>query len=158
MVLPVKKQSKIILAVLGILLLTLAVLTILHLHTREQVPENALAIHVGDQVRYLEQDKLPLGPVQGTVINGKGEEKPVDAEGIALADVLREAGLDPEPVKAVTVRASDEFSAEIAGDELNEPGKVFLYRSKDGSFTLVVFGDANAKRHVKNVEAIDVFA
>ena len=153
-----KKQSKIILAVLSILLLTLAVLTILHLHTREQVPENALAIHVGDQVRYLEQDKLSLGPVQGTVINGKGEEKPVDAEGIALADVLREAGLDPEPVKAVTARASDEFSAEIAGGELNEPGKVFLYRSKDGSFTLVVFGDANAKRHVKNVEAIDVFA
>ena len=64
----------------------------------------------------------------------------------------------PDTVKAVTVRASDEFSAEIAGDELNEMGKVFLYRSKDGSFTLVVFGDANAKRHVKNVEAIDVFA
>ena len=69
-----KKQSEIILAVLGILLLTLAVLTIFHFYTREQVPENALAIHVGDQVRYPELDKLPLGPVQGTVINGKGEE------------------------------------------------------------------------------------
>lgn len=125
-----KKQSKFILAVLGILLLALAVLTILHLNTKEKVPENALAIHAGDQVRYLELDKLPLGPVQGTVINGKGEEKPVDAEGIALADVLREAGLDPEPVKAVTVRASDEFSAEIAGDELNETGKVFCIAAK----------------------------
>jgi len=156
MVLPVKKQYRIIFALLGILLLALAVLAILHFHTREQVPENALAIHAGDQIRYVELDKLPLGPVQGTVINGKGEEKPIDAEGIALADVLREAGLDPKNFKSVTVRASDAFSAEIAGDELNETGKVYLYRGKDGSFTLVVFGDANAKRHVKNVEAIDV--
>ena len=101
---------------------------------------------------------LVIGPVQGTVINGKGEEKAIDAEGIALADALRQAGLDPQTVHGATVRASDEFSAQITGDELNEPGKVFLYRGKDGSFTLVVFGDANAKRHVKNVEAIDVAA
>ena len=158
MVLLVKKQSKIILAVLGLLLLAIAVLAMLHLDRREQVPENALAIHTGDQVRYLALDELTLGPVRGTVVNGKGEEKAIDAEGIALADALRQAGLDPQTVHAATVRASDEFSAQITGDELNEPGKVFLYRGKDGSFTLVVFGDANAKRHVKNVEAIDVAA
>lgn len=151
-----KKQYKAVLAMLGILLLALAVLTILHLSTREQVPENVLAIHVGDEVRFLDLNKLSLVPVQGIVVNGKGEEKSIDAEGIALANILREAGIDPGTVDAVTLRAADEFSAEIAGDELNETGRVFLYRGKDDGFTLVVFGDKNAKRHVKNVEALYV--
>ncbi len=148
-----KKQSKIIIAVLAVLLLAAAVLTIIHFHTREQVPEGALAIHQDSKITYIDVNKLNLVPVHGTVVNGKGEQKTIDADGIALKDLLREAKFDPAKIGSLNVKAADEFSAEISGAELNEDGKVFLYRNKEDGFTLVVFGDTNAKRHVKNVES-----
>ena len=104
MVLLVKKQSKIILAVLGLLLLAIAVLAMLHLDRREQVPENALAIHRGDQVRYLALDELTLGPVRGTVVNGKGELS------ARRGQRVRAAGPDP-PLSAKPFGFADRVTA-----------------------------------------------
>ena len=150
-----KKQSKIIIAVLAVLILAVALLAVVHFHTRETVPEGALAVHAGENVSYVEVEKLALVPVQGTVINGKGEETEVNEQGVALCDVLRAAKLDPEAVGAVTVTASDEFSAKLSGAELNEAGKAYLVPGDDG-LQLIVFGDENMKRNVRDVVSVDV--
>lgn len=150
-----KKQSKIILAMIAVLIVVVAILAVVHLQTREQVPEGALAIHYQDDVTYVDVASLQLETVSGTVINGKGEEMEVNAQGAALADVLKEAGIDPALVGAVTVTAEDAYSAELTGEELNETGKVYLSADEDG-VSLVVFGDENMKRNVRDVVSVDV--
>ena len=52
--------------------------------------------------------------------------------------------------------ADDEFSAELSGDEVNEAGKAYLVGEDDGSMRLVVFGDSNAKRNVRNVVSVEI--
>lgn len=83
--------------------------------------------------------------VSGTIVNGKGEEKQIDAQGIMLSEVCGE-------FSSVTVTASDEYSAVV---EKRDQKNAYLILRDDGSLMLVVFGDENAKRDVKNVARID---
>ena len=151
-----KKQSKIIVIIIAVLLVLTAALTVIHLTTREQVPEGALAVHIGEKVVYIEFSKLRLEAVSGTVINGKGEEMEVSAQGVEVAQVLGAAGVDLKTVSRVSVTAADEFSAVLTGEEVNEEGKAYLAQDEDGSMRLIVFGDENMKRNVRNVESIHV--
>lgn len=151
-----KKQSKTIITIVVILLALTAALTVIHLSTREQVPEGALAVHIGESVTYVDFSSLRLEAVSGTVINGKGEVMEVSAQGVAVAEILRAAGVDPSAVGSVSITAADEFSAVLTGDELNEAGKAYLAEDEDGSMKLIVFGDENMKRNVRNVESIHV--
>ena len=70
--------------------------------------------------------------------------------------MLSSVGIDPAEVAVLKVTAQDEFSAEISGEELLEKDKVYLISEDDGTVALVVFGDSNAKRNVKNVARIEV--
>ena len=90
------------------------------------------------------------------MINGKGEKSYIDTQGVPLADVIKGAGFDPNNAAAVRVTADDEFSVELSGDELNEEGKAYLVGENDGSVRLVVFGDSNAKRNVRNVVSVEI--
>ena len=151
-----KKQSKLIVIIVAVLLVLTAALTVLHLTTREQVPEGALAVHVGENVSYVDLASLQTEAVSGTVINGKGEAMEVSAQGVEVAELLRTAGVDPTAIGSVTITAADEFSAVLSGDEVNEEGKAYLAEDEDGSMKLIVFGDENMKRNVRNVESIYV--
>lgn len=77
-------------------------------------------------------------------MNGKGEEKQIDAHGVILSEVCG------GEFSTATVTASDEYSAVVSGGE-----NAYLILSDDGSLRLIVFGDENAKRDVKNVVRID---
>ena len=151
-----KKQSKLIVIIIAVLLVLTAALTVLHLSTREQVPEGALAVHVGENVSYVDLSSLQTEAVSGTVINGKGEAMEVNAQGVEVAELLRTAGVDLTAIGSVTITASDEFSAVLSGNEVNEEGKAYLAEDEDGSMKLIVFGDGNMKRNVRNVESIYV--
>ena len=70
--------------------------------------------------------------------------------------MIKGAGFDPSGAAAVKVTADDEFSAELSGDELDEAGKAYLVSEDDGSMRLVVFGDSNAKRNVRNVVSVEI--
>ncbi len=89
---------------------------------------------------------LQLSQVEGSVVNGKGEEKQIDARGICLSEVC---GGD---YTTVTLTASDEYRAVVSADEIEN---AYLILSDDGTMQLIVFGDGNAKRDVKNVVRID---
>lgn len=120
------------------------------------MPDGALLVSCGGENKYVDLNSLETVPVQGGIVNGKGEKSDIDTQGVPLADVIESAGFDPNGAAAVKVTADDEFSAELSGDELNEEGKAYLVGENDGSMRLVVFGDSNAKRNVRNVVSVDI--
>ena len=151
-----KKNSKIVIAVIAVLIALTAALAIVHSATRTKVPDGALLVSCGGEKEYVDLKSLDTVPMQGTVVNGKGEESEIDTQGVSLADVIEKAGFDPDNAAAVKVTADDEFSAELTGGEVNEAGKAYLVCEDDGSMRLVVFGDSNAKRNVRNVVSVDI--
>jgi len=151
-----KKNSKIVIAVIAVLIALTAALAIVHSATRTKVPDGALLVSCGGENKYVDLNLLDTVPVQGSIVNGKGEKSDIDTQGVPLEDVIKNAGFDPSGAAAVRVTADDEFSAELSGDELNEEGKAYLVGENDGSMRLVVFGDSNAKRNVRNVVSVDI--
>lgn len=150
-----KKSSKIIIAVIAALIALTAVLAVIHSAARTEVPDGALLVSCGEK-KYVDLNSFNAVPVQGSVINGKGEKSYINTQGVPLADVIENAGFDPNGAVTVKVTADDEFSAELSGDELNEEGKAYLVGENDGSVRLVVFGDSNAKRNVRNVVSVEI--
>ena len=151
-----KKNSKIVIAVIAVLIALTAALAIVHSATRTEVPDGALLVSCGGEKKYVDLASLDTVSVRGSVVNGKGEKSDVNTQGVPLADVIENAGFDPNGAVTVKVTADDEFSAELSGDELNEDGKAYLVSEDDGSMRLVVFGDSNAGRNVRNVVSVEI--
>lgn len=151
-----KKSTKIIMAAIAALIALTAVFAIIHSAARTEVPDGALLVSCGGEKKYVDLASLDTVSVRGSVVNGKGEKSDVNTQGVPLADVIENAGFDPNGAVTVKVTADDEFSAELSGDELNEDGKAYLVSEDDGSMRLVVFGDSNAKRNVRNVVSVEV--
>lgn len=86
-------------------------------------------------------------------MTGKGEEREVEAPGILIKDILEENGITD--YSEVTVIADDSYSARITEEEIKEETKAYLLKEED-SLRLIVFGDENSKRNVKNVVEIVV--
>ncbi len=146
-----KKKTTVLLIVLAVLLMVLAVL---RLTAREEIPEGTLAVHFGEKTSYITLDGVTAQPITGTLINGKGEEKQVEAMGVPMKALLEKANVPTGQISAVSVEAEDAFTAEIAAEELDQE-KVFLVQEEDG-VKLVVFGDTNSKRQVHNVVSINI--
>ena len=146
------KKKTLLWLVAAVALLT-AVLAIVHLTGREAPAQGSVLIKAGDQTLSVSEKDLSFVPVEGTTVNGKGEEKKISGEGVALAAVLEKAGVQAS--QSVRVAADDEYAAEISAEELAEDGRVWLLKT-DGGFRLIVFGDRNSKRDVKNVARIEV--
>ena len=151
-----KKSTKIIMAAIAALIALTAVFAIIHSAARTEVPDGALLVSCGGEKKYVDLASLDTVSVRGSVVNGKGEKSDVNTQGVPLADVIENAGFDPKGAVTVKVTADDEFSAELSGDELNEDGKAYLVSEEDGSMRLVVFGDSNAGRNVRNVVSVEI--
>lgn len=145
--------SKLIIA----LVLVTGVLAVIHLSTRPAEEAGAIqVIHNGKTVS-VHLSQLPLQDVSGTAVNGKGEEKTVEGRGVPLFEVLARADIDLSAVQQVTVAAADEFSAVLTAQESAEEGKAFLMTEEgEERPRLVVFGDPDSKRRVKDVARIEV--
>ena len=148
------KQNKISIAVILALILITALAAVLHLNTRVSSAEGTLRIEAGDTVKELPLSELSLLSVQGTVVNGKGEEQKIDAQGVALSTVLTQANI--AAYTQVTVVADDEYSASVSAEEVNTDGKVFLLLTEDARPQMIVFGDPNSKRNVSSVARLVV--
>lgn len=135
-------MKKRVFTVIAVLTLLTAALAVIHLTTRTPDVEGAVIVN-GKTVMI---DDLSLSSVNGTVVNGKGEKITIDAQGVPLGDVC---GTD---FTSVTVTASDEYRAEVSSGEIQN---AYLIQKDDGSLQLIVFGDENLKRCVKNVVRID---
>lgn len=142
------KNKKLLLAI-AVLVTVTAVLAVIHLNNSPEVNAGDLLILQGSNESCVTIRPQQLVPVTGTLVNGKGDQIPVDSMGLALVDVLGLAGF--EALSDVIVTARDEYSAEVTAEELAAPGKVYLTVETDGTFRLVVFGDCNSKRNVSDV-------
>ena len=136
-----------------ILVVFMIIFAVMHLNSREEVPENALQISAGDQTYLVDISKLEYEQVTGTRVNGKGEEISVEGQGILLKDILEQEKISD--FYKVTVVADDSYQVDLTAEEINEDGKVyFLYEEEE--LRLIVFGDENSKRSVSNVVQIMV--
>ena len=64
------KKNKLTIMVLAVLVILTAVLTTIHLTTRQQADENGLQIVRQGKTTVISLDKLPLTAVHGTTVNG----------------------------------------------------------------------------------------
>ena len=147
-------KKKVVFGVIGVFLATTAVLAVIHQMTRTEEVEGAVLVEFAGQSVAVQIEDMPLSVVKGTVVNGKGDMREIDAQGILLADVLTLAGVENMPESGVLVTAADEYSVEVTADELAEEDKVYLLQEETPR--LLVFGDNSEKRNVKNVARITV--
>ena len=143
------KRNKVLLLIIIALAAVTALVAVIHLNTRVSAPEGVLLVETGDHTEEIVWDRLELTAVQGTLVNGKGEERSVDARGILLRDVLEYTGVSVET--EVTVIEEDEYMASVTAAEIEADGQVYLAALEDGGVQLVVFGDSNSKRNVTGV-------
>lgn len=138
------------------LLWTLAFLTIItasiHLLVRKDIPEGSLLVEYQDQQIYVSLSQLPQTDVRGSLVNGKGETRQIDSAGCTLLELLETVAVETGDIQKVTVTAADEYSAVVTAEEFLNPEQVYLLL-EDG-IELVVFGDSNSKRNVRNVERV----
>lgn len=119
-----------------------ALLALLHQKTRTPSADDELIIN-NESIKISD---IKMLPVTGAVTNGKGEKTEINAQGVLLSEIC---GGD---FNTVTVTASDEYSAVIKPEDSDN---AYLISTGDNSLRLIVFGDENAKRDVKNVVRIN---
>lgn len=146
------EKNKLIVIILCVLVTLTAVLTVVHLTTREKETKNAIQVVYKDQITTVPLDELTLVPVRGTMVTGKGEQRPIDGMGISVADLLKQAHVE---TGAVTVHSADEYSVTLTAEEVAAENKAWLL-IEEGAARLIVFGDENSKRNVKNVVRVTV--
>ena len=138
---------------IGILIALTLLAAVLHLTTREEVPEHAVKVTTSEKETLLDIMSLDYATVTGIRVNGKGEEIPVEEEGISMKELLEVMGITE--YATVTVLSDDSYSAKVTREEILEADKVFLLL-EDTTLRLIVFGDSNSKRSVSNVVQIQV--
>ena len=146
-----KKKTLVLLAFLVLVTGTLAVI---HQSNRPEVEEGTMLIEYRGNVMPLSLDRVTLVPVEGILVNGKGEEMPISGEGFLLSEVLKKANIIDFQQAAVT--AADEYSAVVTAEEIAAADRVYLMKQEEGGIRLVVFGDSNSKRNVTNVMRLSV--
>lgn len=143
------KKNKFTIVIIAVLVIITAVIAAVHLSTRSTPPDGTLRIETGGQITDLALSKLELTPVQGTIVNDKGEEKSIDSQGELLSGVLEKAGITEHT--QVNVVADDEYSVTVTAEEIAEADRVYLLLEDGDELRLLVFGDSNSKRNVSNV-------
>lgn len=142
-----KKTGIIIGCISFVLVIALIISASVYLTHRPEVSSASLLVITDGKEKTVRLSDLSLSEVSGTTVNGKGEEKTISGQGVNLADIVGSEGFDE-----VTVTSDDAYSATVRADEI---GNAFLLVEEE-SFRLVVFGDDNSKRNVKNVVSIEV--
>lgn len=142
------KVFVIVLAVLA------AAAAVLHLNTRKVVAEGTLSVTVKGAETTLDISGFAYKQVTGSRMNGKGETIQIDAQGVALKEVLAMA--KAADYETVTIYSDDSYSAVVTAEEVEDGTKAFLIVGDENELRLVVFGDTNSKRSVSNVVQVVV--
>lgn len=150
------KKNRVVKIVVALVLVA-AVFAVIHLSTRPAEEAGAIQVSFEEKTVSVLLSNLPLQDVSGTTVNGKGEEKAIEGKGTPLSEVLTQAGVDLSSIQQVRVAAADEFSAILTVQEIAEEGRVYLLQEEgEERPRLVVFGDLDSKRRVKDVARIEV--
>lgn len=149
------KKNSSLKIVIGLVLLVI-VLAGIHFAVRQPEEAGAIQVIVDGKTVSVPLSKLPLQDVSGRAVNGKGEEKTIEGKGTPLSEVLAQAGVDLPAIQQVRVVAADEFSAILTVREATEEGRAYLLQEEgEERPRLVVFGDPDSRRRVKDVARIE---
>ena len=154
-----KRKTHLIIIVVVLIAFTAGIASV-WMATMKMPPKGSIAIVYDDKEYYFDPAKGSAVDVSGVVMNAKGETKTISAKGYLLKDAITLSGIKAFDYTSATVLASDAFTASLTSDEIAAPDTVFLTENKadngDISYTLVVFGDKDSKRRVKNVIRIQL--
>ena len=137
------------------LVVVTVVLAAAHLSTRDKVPDGALKITFGTKNMLVDMDMLDTVEIEGEIVNGKGEKIPVYEQGVLIRDVLDICGFAIDEGCSLKITASDEFYAVLSFEEIMKDDIAYL-AGDDECLRLIVFGDSDSKRNVKNVVKMDI--
>ena len=140
-------------AVISVLLVLTAILSVIYLRSRDSVKPGSIIVQSKDKSATIQLSDMDMKHVNGTITNKKGETKEIDSEGILLADIP--SLLPADDYSRITVISDDEYKADLDRDELGGSVEAWLVQN-DGSIRLVVFGDKDSKRDVKNVVRVEI--
>lgn len=149
------KKTRFTWILIAALLVVTALTAAWHLTTRTQVAENALLIRSNGIEQTLSIGELSLVSVQGEISNAKGEVRAIDAQGVAVADVLRAANVSPESLSRLTVTAADAYSATLTAEDILQDANAWFILQDEGGVQMIVFSDSNSKRNVRNVQILE---
>ncbi len=162
-------KKKTILAICVILLLAAVVAVGLIVRNRQTAQETAgaIALKAGGKTVWVQLKDLDQVAFSGETVNGKGERFQHEYRGIPLNSLLDGQQIDWTGASAVTAVSADQFSASYTPEEIGEGNKIYLAVEIDGTAVegiesgtpgvqMVVFGDPNSKRNVRNLNMIEV--
>ncbi len=158
-------SKKIIAAVIAVLICIVVVLGIANRNAGKS-REDGLTVVSGGKETAVSWESVKSSSFEGDIINGKGESKHHTYEGIELSELLSEKGIGYTDESSFVVSSEDNYTAELSGAEVNEPGRVYIAVTADGEMIegieggqgaqLIVFGDPNQKRAVRYMKTISI--
>lgn len=158
-------KKKTIAAIIILLAVAAAVLGIYNRNASGTAKEG-LTVIAGGKETVISWEEIGSAAFEGDIVNGKGESKHHSFEGAELAVLLRQAKIDVTAESKITAASEDNYSAELSGAEVLEPGKVWVALSADGEALegieggqgaqLIVFGDSNSKRAVRYLKTFTI--
>lgn len=147
-------MKKKILTVISLLLALTSFCGAIYLGQREHVDTGSIHIKAPTNEITVSMKDLPLTKVDGETVNKKGETKKISAEGYEVAYLPSLAGIDN--YTEISVYSDDEYHADISADELlADVNKAWIILEEERP-RLIVFGDTDSKRNVKNVVRIEI--
>ena len=147
-----KKDKKILLLIILVMCLISAGAAWWYLSSREDETDSSgdfgksLVVVSSGNEKQVDISGLTTESFSGTTVNGKGETNEVSGQGVKLSSLI-----ETEDYTEVTVTADDAYSAAVKKDEIDN-----AWLKIDGdSAGLIVFGDKDSKRNVRNVVRIE---
>ena len=142
-----KKNSIIICILFTLIVMVSTGITFFYLQGRQSTTPNSLVIEREGKNTVVDFSTLSLESFSGTVVNGKGQSKEVSGQGIRIDKLIGDSGFTE-----ARVVADDEYNAVVKpADTANA-----WIQIESGKARLIVFGDSDSKRAVKNVVRIEV--
>ena len=132
--------------ILGLLVIT-AGAAWWYLSSLKKTPEHSLVVVSGGKEEVLDIDKISLSDFTGTTVNGKGDKKEINGQGVKLSDVIKTS----DYTEAAVV-ADDAYSAVVKKEEMEQA----WLQIEECEARLIVFGDTDSKRNVKHVVRIEI--
>ena len=129
--------------------------------SKASIPRSVLTIDYAGNKTIVDPFKLDKIDVKGAVVDGKGEKHDINSKGFRFIDCINLAQVPEEGYKTVRVVSDDEYAAELTPEEAKDNKKTFFIINEDKetkaqTLQLIVFGDENSKRQVKNAVRIEL--
>lgn len=150
-----------------VVLLVAATLIFAGIHLSQQEQIECMQIRSGDKTVTIYPEDLDQTDFSGTLIDGKGTVTEHTYRGVELKVLLAQKGITLAEGHTVSVTSADNYTAEYTAEEILTDGGVYIAIEEDGApiegmtadeigLQLVIFGDPNSRRCVRNAKMVEI--